>query len=147
LLSPAGILIAAGTGASAVFQVQGSATFNTTIPVVANTPYFFAASVSPSLTNILVLNIATGLISTATSTTTQTFSTTNGNYYLGIDAYGSFCLGPIAALMYAPSFMSMSQLRAWAADPWAFWYPRTAWYIVGAASGGGGQILYSQSVM
>lgn len=94
----------------------------------ANTPYFFAASInSTTKANFVLTNLATGTITTASITPSFNGGAPNGTYVIGNQNLASNSLdGSVAAVAYvAKAFLSPAQLLAWAADPWAFWYPRT----------------------
>lgn len=91
----------------------------------ANSPYFIAGSrLAGSTVNLLVLNLNTGVLLTSTGTNATNSAASDGTYVVGKSPAFNAQSGRNAAVMYNPAlFLSMSELRAWAADPWAFWYP------------------------
>lgn len=97
---------------------------DTGISAADNIPYFYALSIEGGASyNAVVVNLSNGKVSQASATTTLTPGVNASPTILKastiyIDAY-------VACMMQAPTFLSMQQLLAWAADPWAFWYPRT----------------------
>lgn len=93
------------------------------VPPIA--PIFYAASKTATAVNFVQVNLATGKLRTAIVANSSTpvvpgaatqciFSKTSSN------AAG----GSVAAAMWAPVALSLSQLVQWSTDPWAFWYPR-----------------------
>lgn len=96
-----------------------------TTTVAINTPYFTIWTLSSAAYNILQLNLLTGKVLTTTASNLVTIPASNGSYDISGSSNSSFGTSNIAAAMYAPSFMSIPAMRAWAADPWAFWYPPT----------------------
>jgi hypothetical protein len=56
----------------------------------------------------------------------QTLGTTTGAFAVGSTSATYAAWANINALMYSVgSFLSSQQLQAWAASPWAFWYPQS----------------------
>jgi hypothetical protein len=107
------------------FTMFGVVAESSNIVVQSLRPYFIAVSQNgTSNINYLCLELDTGNIFTDT-TASSTAILPDGNYRLFTDpANGSVGGGYMAAAMYSSNYMSMQQLRHWAADPWAFWYPR-----------------------
>lgn len=75
--------------------------------------------------SFLVMGLRTGVIRTASGTSTQTLGSSNdGVLYTGGFSTNNTAGANIAAVMYAENnFLSVSQLVQWAAAPWDFWYP------------------------
>lgn len=115
-LTAAGLLSAYSTGAH-----------SSTLSVVANVPYFAAASFKNGQAGPVVLKrLDTGAIFTDTIADIGPMSANSGGKYLvGNDGFGNQFYGKIVAVMYAPTFMVLPDLVKWADDPWAFWYPRS----------------------
>lgn len=74
--------------------------------------------------SFLVMGLRTGVIRTASGTSTQTLGSSNdGVLYTGGFSTNNTAGANIAAVMYAENnFLSVSQLVQWAAAPWDFWY-------------------------
>jgi hypothetical protein len=101
-------------------------------------PYFVALSCNGATTYFVQVNLLTGQTLTGSiasgvsqgSTATWYLGNggTNSSQYAGCD---------IHAMMAGFVALSPAQLRAWAADPWAFWYPDDDPFIrlVGRSSG------------
>jgi hypothetical protein len=129
-------------------NVSGSTlgAYVTTIPFVAGEPYFLIASMTPNADiSFLVKNLRTGVVQAqvvaGTGGVGSGFFNTFDYYGLGALGGQSSVNGPVAAGMLAQRSMSMSQLLAWAADPWAFWYPRQDKSYVTDTGGGGSSFL------
>jgi hypothetical protein len=113
-------------------QMPGNSTtsFSTLPLLVANTPYFFAASTSsaaPANANGVLINLSTGSITTqSAAVSTPGLGPTDGNYVIGASASqsGSIGIGLVAAAMCTNKYIGMAQLTIWAIDPWSFWYPQ-----------------------
>lgn len=103
------------------------------LSLIVGVPYFIVASgtlQTGGVVNFLTLRLDTGAVQTAsvTSGTAGPPGTANGTIYFGgaiaaqgvIDASGALACG-----MYSKQAMSLAQMKLWALDPWAFWYPRT----------------------
>ena len=128
-----GLAVNIGTG-NLILRGQG-APADSGIALTTNAPYFCIISANltgsflTATTHYLVLNLLTGstqivsqypgsptgLAASAPSGTVEIFAVTatGGTNY-------------IAAAMFSPSMMTVADMRAWAADPWSFWYPPTA---------------------
>lgn len=104
----------------------GVSDFNSNITLSINVPYFVVASTkggtSGTVVNYLVKNLLTGSVYTNVSTTGNP-TASNGSYLIGTDGVGEYLRGYIAAAMFAPTFIALPILLAWAARPWDFWYP------------------------
>ena len=88
------------------------------------TPYFVAASaLIGGSTNFVAVNLNNGSVSTSTT------ASAGSNFPTGNGAIGNYnsnpFIGSISAIMWSPSYLSLSQLLQWASDPWSFWYPAT----------------------
>jgi hypothetical protein len=113
-------------GASSLLGAYASATITSGIVIQVGVPYFVACSFKdggPSY--FLAKRLDTGAVSTSVIGNVGPINASPGGlYYVGSDFYGQTFLGKLAAVAYAPSFVTMGDLRRWADDPWAFWYPR-----------------------
>jgi hypothetical protein len=127
--------VGSGSGGPAIYiptaltltiNMWGSATSTASITLTAGTPYFVCLSFSATSVNILALNLNNGKILTSTDATGLTATASNGTFVVGNNnqVSGGYD-GKIAAVMWSPSFTTLSQMRQWALDPWAFWYPHT----------------------
>jgi len=121
---------------TALLEVAINTTANASnITLVAGVPYFAAASFKNASTlNFVATNLATGQISSQSRTTASSLSTTAAtSLTIGNNvATGVPLKGILAADMWAyNTFLSLSQLLAWASDPWSFWYPERRSYRVG----------------
>jgi hypothetical protein len=97
------------------------------ITISAGTPYFVAMSSSSTLsqTFFVVVNLSTGKIQTASTSTLVNFGNCDQLYLIGNRQAAQLqCTGGIAAVMSTRKFNSLSTLMQWATDPWSFWYPR-----------------------
>lgn len=95
-----------------------------TVPAVLNVPFFFAASSTGSsgVTRAVAVNLNTGQIYTSTGLAGIGVAG-NKAFHLGGFSGNSF-VGSIAAAFLGQGYsLSLSQLLAWAQDPWSFWYP------------------------
>ena len=116
------MLLAGSTGRFGSYDSNG--TGQSTFVPTANVPYFMATSWNGGTTvNVFVLNLSTGATFTQAVANTGNFGTPT-SYTIGSLGGNHAWEGSLAALMFNPNiFLSLSQLRAWAADPWSFWYP------------------------
>lgn len=124
---------------SLVLGYRNSTLYSSSLAAMSiGTPYFVASSCNGTTTYFVQANLATGQVLTASiaSGVTQGSTTT---WYLGQGGTsGSQQAGcNIAALMCSFNALSLPQLKAWAADPWAFWYPDDDpdYQLVGLSSG------------
>lgn len=109
---------------------------NSSITLVANTPYFVVASINGSTSNFLALDLSTGKILTATSSG-ATPAAPDGTYLVGNDAFNEPANAKISAAMFSARYTSLWEMRQWAQDPWAFWYPRPRMPAFATAAAGG----------
>lgn len=94
--------------------------------IAANTPYFAVASNSAGGLKILLKNLQTGKVQTASLGAVTIANTTSGQFIVGAqEGNAAGIVGNMAAAMCAQSYLSMAQIQQWALDPWSFWYPRT----------------------
>lgn len=93
---------------------------------VAGVPYFVVASCDAATNiNFLQVNLNTGRVDTATAASSATLPLLDGTFLVAQWRGGGLgCTGNLAAVMYSGTYLSMAQLKQWAQDPWAFWYPR-----------------------
>jgi hypothetical protein len=92
--------------------------------------YFVAASCNGSLVNFAIANLETGQVYTAANVSfagwnnpddASSYIIGNNGNSLGNTRPFTAAIGPA---MFSGAFLSMPQLRQWAADPFAFWYPQ-----------------------
>ena len=101
------------------------------IALTAGVTYFIAMSAVKSASGnatvyLVATRLDTGTITTGSITGSIGASAGDGNLYIGNRGTNTRQLdGNLAALMVSNRSLSASQLLAWAADPWAFWYPYT----------------------
>lgn len=116
---------------------------------IGNNPYFFAitSNTSTGAVKFLVLNLATGQVTTATSSSGGTTAYNFSSLYIGINASANNdpFTGSLNCGMVTSTELSMPQLLQWAADPWAFWCPYAVfdsfdWVVPAQAAGLLGQI-------
>lgn len=86
-------------------------------------PYFVAISSNKLTNNYVIVNLDTGATRSGTFAMTGSLSASSGTYVLAKQSAEPM-LGNVAAVMFSPSLLSLDQLRQWAKEPWAFWYPR-----------------------
>jgi hypothetical protein len=114
-----------GGSSNQLSTYNGSAGVNSGLIPLLNTPYFAVASNNGTTTNFLLLNLLNGEVQTA-SPSGSTNGTPNGSYSVGwYSTFATAVDSKLAAIMYAPSYMTLSAIKQWAQDPWAFWYPNT----------------------
>jgi hypothetical protein len=121
-----GLLFYINGGSSNQLSIyNGSTGANSGLIPSVNTPYFAVVSNNGTTTNFLLLNLLNGEIQTA-SPAGVTNGTPNGTYNVSwYNVSATAADSKIAAVMYAPSYMTLSAIKQWAQDPWAFWYPNT----------------------
>jgi hypothetical protein len=115
------LLVSGGTlqlTAGAVADLPSSTT------LVANVPYLIIASGNASVANFLALQLDTGKITTSTRSGATPVAPNSIYTIGGWNAFGQCSNGKLAAVMISANFMSLQEMRQWARDPWAFWYPR-----------------------
>lgn len=112
---------------STAFQVLiGNGSTTGSIVAVSGAPYFVVASwINASTLLFVVTNLSNGEIATQTTTTTRTNGSADTGITIGNRTSGSRNVSGLAAVAYTNVFLSLTQLLAWAADPWSFWYPDT----------------------
>ena len=95
------------------------------------TPIFIAASSNSTTCNMVMVNAATGQITTATGSG-QAITAHNGDViWSGSNGLGSNASGGgNAAIMFSNKYLSMPQLLAWTQAPQNFWYPQTVPNII-----------------
>jgi len=138
-----------GNGASSGFFFRVSATgfltvgatsigtITSTIGLSAGVPYLVAVSINTSASTFVAVNLTNGQIQTYTGSGLTLTTTTSGTIYIGQQSSGNYFNGLIGPTMYSPTYLSKAQMIAWAADPWAFWYPDDDfdYRILGLSSG------------
>lgn len=109
-----------------------------TYTLLANVPYFVGISTdSTSVLNVVIRRLDTGQIYTFTDGLTASLvaSTSNGTFVIGNGAgVGTGMGGALSAFLWSSPVLSLTQLMAWASDPWSSWYPRRALNLVGVAA-------------
>jgi hypothetical protein len=114
------------TGALNTWNFSKGENTDGTITIAVNTPYFVIWSISPATVNFLTLNLTNGKITTQTLANSIVPTAPNGTYQIGANSGDAdFPTVNIAAAMFSPIYLSIAQMRQWAQDPWAFWYPHT----------------------
>lgn len=123
----------------------------TTIKPTAGESYFGICSmdVSTNKCNVLEMNLATGTIRFETGSPGVAYSNQSAGTTVTLSDSGTTGLnGALAAAMHMDSFLTESQMRQWAADPWSFWYPyQKRNFVFAPAAGGGGGIGGGKSHM
>lgn len=88
-----------------------------------NTPYFVCVSASSAGLNLVMTNLLTGQVFSQAKTGVAV-GASNGSLFIGNSSAGTQPTdGLIGNVAYLPTYLSMPQVLAWAADPWSFWYP------------------------
>ena len=119
------------TSAMGLLALIGSGNYTTGVTLSVGVPYFVAFSAVPAISKIyfVVANLATGSI--RTGTIAGPASITSLNNTVAIAGTTSYALnGGVATAMHSLNNpLGLQALRAWAQDPWAFWYPpkRLSW--------------------
>ena len=110
----------------AVQGTIGGGGVTSTLPIADNTYYFAAVSVSPTVSNFVTTRLDTGSIRTGTGASPGSAAGT-GTWEVGANAqFSQTAKSQIATAMASGTFLTIPQLRAWAADPWSYWYPTLA---------------------
>lgn len=106
-------------------RLGGTNYATSTITLSLNVPYFIAASATPSVAiNFIAVRLDTGKILTEVQVPGSDNITSDGTYVVGNwDGLNIGWRGPVFCNYYAEHFLSLAELRQWAQDPWAFWYP------------------------
>jgi hypothetical protein len=120
LSSPANLELFSGGDVSATISSQ----------IYTLTPYFvcFNFPANPSIGNFVWTNLTTGAVTySVQSGSATTIGNFAGSCAVGADSATGTSDPPhgpgIACAMMSTAKLSVSQLIAWAADPWSFWYP------------------------
>lgn len=109
--------------------------FVSTIIPVNGVPYFAAVSCNGAVANFVATRLDTGQILTSAIVSTIAGIASNGTYSIaGNNVFNQNAQGPVSAAMFSTAFLSMQELVQWAADPWAFWFPRREQEFVGKAA-------------
>ena len=118
-----GILLDNQSSGSIQLVARGGIAMNPTIAVSTATPYFAAFSMAPNFTvHGLVLNLATGAVTTSTATNASGPSAGNATYLLGnLDLAAQSANADLAAVLFSNTFITLDGLKAWAKDPWGPW--------------------------
>jgi hypothetical protein len=109
---------------SLVLGYRNSTLYSSSLAAMSiGTPYFVALSCNGTTTYFVQANLATGQVLTASIASGVSQGSTS-TWDLGGQTGGGVEAGcDIHAMMAGFVALSPAQLRAWAADPWAFWYP------------------------
>ena len=146
--NPGGVISPNGsTNSGQRFMVNSGGTFeiaagaaNFGSACVSGHTYFIAVSYTSSVSNWVLVDLSTGVTKTHTAGGASG-ANANATIQVGANYSATYPTGAnVMAAMYAVNnFLSPAQLRVWAADPWAFWYPDDGadYRIVGFASSGG----------
>ena len=119
--------------------------FSNTNFIAAGIPHFIVLSVSGTTANCLAVRLTDNVSDQAVGfTVSGTPGVSDGNYLIGNTAGAAGAAGNIACAMYSTAYLSIPEMRQWAANPWSFWYPQlpSAWMNwlvarqIAAASGG-----------
>lgn len=124
--SNAGIALNVNSSGTLQVTMFGVVAISSSIVLSVNVPYFIVVSKNGTTgISLLVMRLDTQVIVTDAKAS-GTPAVGNGTYAVGNGwAGGTFPMdGNIAAVMFSSSYLHPSELRKWAADPWAFWYPR-----------------------
>jgi hypothetical protein len=106
----------------------GTSYYFGSLAIAVNTAYFFAFSDFKSSANWIIVNLQTGQAWSGTTSTTALLSQSDTGIDFCTNTLGRPWGGPIGPLMLGWNVaLSLGALLAWAADPWAFWYPRRRW--------------------
>lgn len=97
--------------------------------------YFFGVTINGTKWGMVVRDLTTGKVYSATTTNALNGAASNGSYEIGnYAAFSVFGLNPLAAAMYSNRSITQAALLRWADDPWAFWYPQSDLPKVGPAA-------------
>jgi hypothetical protein len=107
-------------------------TFGLPVPTVG-VPYFAAVSAQSGLQNAILVDLTTGRTYTGIAATTMGSYANGAVFPVGSGGGWSAGTAYIAAAMMGSGFLTLPQLRAWAADPWAFWYPQPQLSLMASA--------------
>jgi len=94
--------------------------------------YFFGLSlaITQNLGNYVVVDLDTGRTYTAATTAGNTLNSGTATLIVGNDSFNQFSSSGFSAIMWSNSFFSLSHLQAWAYNPWSFWYPKRAPFVI-----------------
>ena len=96
--------------------------------LVASVPYFCCASfdTNTATINTIAVDLRTGKITSGTATQAAfNPSAPSGTYRVGLDAAAtSSAVAKIAAVSFAPTFLTIPELLKCSNDPWSIWYPK-----------------------
>lgn len=111
------------------FWVNNATQIISTIGAVATgVPYFVIASgLSGGAVNFLIKNLATGKVLTETVAASAVYSAPNGNIRVAANGFSNSGFGGLvaaSAAIVSNDRLSVHEMRAWADDPWSFWYPQ-----------------------
>lgn len=126
----------AHTGSVIRAAAQSVAFIDSTIAIPpANVPFFYAFSTNGVTANFVLVRLDTGQIFSQGGVTSASPSAPNGTTLVGgADTTNRQASGGVATAMFNTRFMSVPELRAWAQDPWAYWYPRRTLNLVGISA-------------
>lgn len=113
-----------GQPSAAVFPASGN-------QQITGRQYFIAASVcSASIVGVAV-DLVTGRLFSASGTGATMQTGLDYQWAVGARVGNAInYTGNIAAAMASYQFLTLPQLLVWAADPWAFWYPRSRFDLI-----------------
>jgi len=119
-----GLSVLSATGNFAT-TINGTAV-DSGIAASLSAPYFVVSSSNTLATNFVIVNLASGVLKTATGGSAATFNGGDGNLYFGNRSGIRVLNGGLAAAMcnVTANIIPMPVLVQWASDPWSFWYPR-----------------------
>jgi len=92
---------------------------------VPGVSYFVVLSISNTYMNILSRNMNTGQLAYKYTIINITMSGPDENHFW-INSYQPGGLTTHAVMYSVNNFLSSNQLKAWANDPWSFWYPENS---------------------
>jgi hypothetical protein len=111
-------------------KINGGNNLFTGLTLTVNVPYFIAVSLRSTKIWFVATNLVTGKIYTA-SGSSATIGSVATPWSVGSSIGSCQPNCKIAAVAYSVNnFMALSQLQAWAAAPWDYWYPPTLGAII-----------------
>lgn len=122
---PNGVGLGINSSGAVIFDIPGVGTSTFTTTLTLGVPYFVVASQNGpagNLTNLLVMRLDTGKVTTEVHAGSATQLAPNGTYNIA-QAGSNPANGYLACAMYSGVLLSITQMRKWAEDPWSFWYP------------------------
>lgn len=118
-----------------------AAVASTFASAVAGVPYFYAIShANSSHVNFVVARLDSGQVYAETVSSASTALTSSvASCRIGNNNASAFSNAGISCKMFSRGYLSITELLAWAEDPWSFWYPNPGdnWYGASAAAPGG----------